>query len=413
MVTYFRNYGRIHAAFMIILWILTGMNCFAGDIPSEVDQYFHIIDKCYANASTYQAEVHLKVHLAIGKQEKSMDQATRVFWKKPNKILTYSCGDTSGTVLVSDGKKYIKYVPTVKEYLISPPPVSIRRSDPMNSGVLGQLGGISDIIAADKPSKVLKENLTKASLGKDIEIDNVLCAHINLIKNVRNKKTTIDLYMDKKKGRLIRMVFDNKALLSQGGDSANKIFTLVEEHKNASLNEDIPDSKFEFTPPKGTKMVDQFSFQKNRQFKQGDATVNFPDKRPAPEFSLKDMQNKIRNLSDYKGRCLLVYFWASFYKNCNQDMPLLYQIMSEYESKGLNLLTINSEPVDKAKDFLQLHNLKVTVLYDPTGNVKSNFKVGEIPALVLIDNKGMIRDIKTGALKKEELDLELPALLGE
>lgn len=180
-------------------------------------------------------------------------------------ILAYSCGDTSGTVLVSDGKKYVKYVPTVNEYLINASPESIRKSDPMNSGVLGQFGGISDIVAADKPSEVLKTDLIKATIKKEVEIDNIPCIQINLVKNVRNRETTIDLFMDKNKGRLIRMVFDNKALLLKGEEVGNKIFTLVEEHKNARINEDIPDKIFEFAPPKGAIKVDQFSFQKNRR----------------------------------------------------------------------------------------------------------------------------------------------------
>jgi peroxiredoxin/outer membrane lipoprotein-sorting protein len=413
MVTFFRNYGKIFTVSMIVVWILTGVTSLAADIPSEVEKYFQLIDNYYAGATTYQAEVHLKVHLAIGKQEKSMDQATMVFWKKPNKILAYSCGNTSGTVLVSDGAKYIKYVPTVKEYLITPPPESIQKSDPMNSGVLGQFGGISDIIAAVKPSEVLKADIVKVSLKKEVVIENTPCVQINLVKNVRNKETTIDLFMDKNKGRLMRMAFDNKALLPQGEEEGNKIFTLVEEHKNARIDEPIPDSIFNFAPPKGARKVDQFSFQKNKRLKQGESTVIFPDKRPAPEFSLKDIQDKTHNLSDYGGKCLLVYFWASFYRSCSQDFPLLSEIMRDYESKGLSLLTINNEPPGKARDFLRLYNLNLTALHDPTGDVKNNYRLGEIPALVLIDRKGMIRDIKTGALKKEELEPALTALLSE
>jgi len=241
----------------------TMQNAPAAQIPKKVLHYFSMVDQTYSNAETYEAVVNLSIELALGERESKSTLSTRLTWKKPNMILAHNASGTSGTVMVSNGKKYVKYVPNVNEYIISPPPANLQDSEPMQSGVLGQLGGLTNITISDKPSDNLKENLVKASLKSESEtIRGIACAHIQLVKNLRNKEVVIDLFVEKNTGRITRMIFDNKALLPPGDNQGKHMFTLVEEHDNVKINSALPPDVFEFSAPRGAIKVDNFSFQK-------------------------------------------------------------------------------------------------------------------------------------------------------
>jgi cytochrome c biogenesis protein CcmG/thiol:disulfide interchange protein DsbE len=56
---------------------------------------------------------------------------------------------------------------------------------------------------------------------------------------------------------------------------------------------------------------------------------------PAPDFSLKDLNGQVVQLADFKGRAVLVNFWASWCPPCRAEMPAFQKIYREYEDQGL------------------------------------------------------------------------------
>ena len=406
---------KLIATHLYILITVLVLFCSYGntaDIPEEVEKYFQKIDKTYGEAKTYQAEVQLEVELAIGEKEHNSSLSSDLAWTKPSKIRVKTKEDKTGTLMISDGKKYIKYLPAEKEYIVKPAPENIRSSEPMHSGVMGQVGGINDIIAANKPSDILRENLIKAALKKETKINEQPCAVIGLEKETRGRNVKIDLFVTKKDANLLRMVFDNKGFLPDEEEGGKRIFTIKENHKQIRINEEIPEDTFSFQPPKGVKKVDEFTFARRLKEKRNEK----PDARAlegetAPDFTLKDLNGKTHTLSEYKGKCVAIDFWASFCRPCKIELPSLQKLAEKYKSKGMVLLTINSESKEKIKQFLKQNDLNITVLLDPEGKASQNYNVMYIPQLVLIDKKGVVHKVHIGLMNEESLEKEFQQLL--
>ena len=398
--------------FVLVLGFLGGVS-FAVDIPAEAQNYFSLLDQTYSKAKTFQADVRLSVDIAMGKQTHSETLVSKLAWQKPNLIFVHSDYASSGTLMVSDGKKYFKFIPRQKEYIVDQAPDNIHNSDPMQSGVLGQLGGLTDIVSSDKPSKTIMQDLKNATMKNDAEIEGKSCAVIHLYKNVRNREVGIDVFIEKRTGRLIRMIFDNKAYLPQTEDAQNSKFTLVEEHLNIRIDEKIPEKTFVFNPPSGAKRVDKFSFsQKAKSPGAPDSEPASPvEGKPAPDFSLKDLNGETHSLSDYKGKFIALDFWASWCNPCKMELPILQKLAQKYASQDLALLTINNEDEKKVRNFLKTLNLDIPVLMDSTSETGRKYRVTMIPQLVLIDKNGVIRKLLTGLRSEEDLEREFQNLL--
>jgi len=283
----------------------------------------------------------------------------------------------------------------------------------MQSGVLGQFGGMTDITSSESPMKTVLKDLVKASLKNDVEIEGKSCAVIHLDKNVHGKELGIDMFVEKRTGRLVKMIFDNKAYLPPSEETRDVKFEIVEEHTRVQIDEKIPETTFVFHPPAGARKVDKFSFAQKvkKPGVQESDTGSLQEGKPAPQFSLKDLSGNMHSLSDYKGSFVVLDFWASSDKTCKADLPLLKKLAQKYTSQNLVLLTINNEDEKKVREFLKEQNLAITVLLDSASEVGRKYRITMIPQLVLIDNEGIVKKLLPGAGTGQDLEKEFQNLL--
>jgi peroxiredoxin/outer membrane lipoprotein-sorting protein len=391
----------------LIVMVVEGLSV-AGEVPPEAQTYLHLLDQTYAKAQTYQAEVKISVDIVMGKQTHSDAMVTKLVWQKPNRIFVHSDYEKSGPIMISDGKKYIKFIPREKEYVVDQPPATIRNSDPMQSGVLGQFGGIVDIISSESPMKTVLKDLVKASLKNDVEMEGKPCAVIHLDKNVRSKEVGIDIFVEKRTGRLVKMIFDNKAYLPPSEQAKDLKFEIVEQHTGIQIDEAIPDTTFVFNPPAGARKVNRFSFaQKAKKTGEPEAdTGELKEGKPAPQFSLKDLDGKTHSLSDYKGKFVALDFWGSYHDACKAELSLLKKLAQKYAAQDLVLLTINNEDEKKVREFLKDQNLVITVLLDSASEVGRKYRITMIPQLVLIDKEGIVKKLLPGTATEQDLEKE-------
>lgn len=130
---------------------------------------------------------------------------------------------------------------------------------------------------------------------------------------------------------------------------------------------------------------------------------------PAPEFKLPDLHGKEVSLSDYRGRVVLLDFWASWCGPCRQTMPAFERIEKEYQS-SMVLLAINlQETKDQVREYIREEGLNSRVLLDEQGTVGRAYGAGAIPMQVLIDKAGVIRLINVG-FNPSELRAEIERL---
>lgn len=115
---------------------------------------------------------------------------------------------------------------------------------------------------------------------------------------------------------------------------------------------------------------------------------------PAPSFSLDDRDGRRVSLADFRGRPLLLDFWATWCGPCRETMPFLEQVHRKHGARGLQVVAINIEGREKqVLDYLDSGGYSFSVLFD-RGNWESltaqSYGVSSIPRSFLIDRQGNI-----------------------
>lgn len=118
----------------------------------------------------------------------------------------------------------------------------------------------------------------------------------------------------------------------------------------------------------------------------------------APDFQLSNLEGQSISLSDFRGRPVLINFWATWCPPCRDEMPYIQQIYEEWSAKGLVLLAINiGESPSTVEGFTQSYNLSLPVLLDTNQIVAQKYNITGIPATFFIDKNGIIQRKVVGA----------------
>lgn len=148
--------------------------------------------------------------------------------------------------------------------------------------------------------------------------------------------------------------------------------------------------------------------------------------KPAPNFSLKDLNGKTVSLSDYKGKVLILDFWATWCVPCRDSFPAMEIVMNKYKNDpNVKFLFIDTREreanyADLVKKFLKENKYPFYVVFDKKGadgKMDVTFKdyvMPGIPTKYIIDAEGMIRFQKIGfesAKTSEESANELSELI--
>ncbi len=127
---------------------------------------------------------------------------------------------------------------------------------------------------------------------------------------------------------------------------------------------------------------------------------------PAPNFTLKTPQGETYQLSDLRGKGVLVNLWATWCPPCKAEMPTIEKIYGEYKDKGLVVLGINSTVQDDPSaiaPFIRQYNLTFPILLDETGEVSSIYELRSLPTSFFIGRDGVIREVIIGGPMSEAL----------
>lgn len=117
----------------------------------------------------------------------------------------------------------------------------------------------------------------------------------------------------------------------------------------------------------------------------------------APDFTLKSKSGKNLRLSEYRGKVVMINFWASWCGPCRQEMPLLEQLYKRYGKVGFVILGVNvEEDSSKANSMLRDVPVSFPVLYDTTNKVSKMYNVSAMPTTVMVDRNGNMRYLHKG-----------------
>lgn len=134
------------------------------------------------------------------------------------------------------------------------------------------------------------------------------------------------------------------------------------------------------------------------------------DGETAPTFSLKDLGGRSHTLAQYKGKVVLVNFWATWCEPCKKEFPHFQGFLDKYRKKGFEILAIS---IDEGRSVSQVGptvrrlGYNFTTLLDTEGRVVGQFNPKRhCPYSVLVDRKGMIRMRHEGYNPGDEAALE-------
>lgn len=112
----------------------------------------------------------------------------------------------------------------------------------------------------------------------------------------------------------------------------------------------------------------------------------------APDFTLKDVNGNSVSLSSFKGKVVLLKFWATWCPPCREEIPSVNALDRLLKNKGLVILSVSVDTsTSKIKDFVKKYPINYTILIDDTMKVtKSLYKAFKLPMAFLIDKRGVI-----------------------
>ena len=136
------------------------------------------------------------------------------------------------------------------------------------------------------------------------------------------------------------------------------------------------------------------------------------EKQAAADFTLKDAQGRDVHLSDYRGKVVLINFWATWCHGCQQEIPWLVEFDRKYRSKGLAVIGISMDEDGwtTLQPYLKEKNVNYTVVI---GNeaAAGDYGMYGMPMTFLIDREGKVSAVSSGIVNREECEKEIQRLL--
>jgi cytochrome c biogenesis protein CcmG, thiol:disulfide interchange protein DsbE len=134
----------------------------------------------------------------------------------------------------------------------------------------------------------------------------------------------------------------------------------------------------------------------------------------APDFTTQTLDGATVRLSSYRGKPVLLNFWATWCAPCQDEMPLIQRASDIYGSQGLTVVAVNYQQTSTSsmKGFLRKVDAHFPAVYDPAGQIAAEYGVSVgLPESVFIDRSGKVSFIQVGQMSDAILQQHLHAIL--
>ena len=109
-----------------------------------------------------------------------------------------------------------------------------------------------------------------------------------------------------------------------------------------------------------------------------------------PGFTLDDLSGNKVSIDDYKGRVVLLNFWATWCPPCKAEMPAMENLHNTLHGEGLSVVAIDDyEKKEKVVKFIKENPYTFDILIDPSGRTSEDYKAMMLPTSFIIDKEGM------------------------
>jgi peroxiredoxin len=122
--------------------------------------------------------------------------------------------------------------------------------------------------------------------------------------------------------------------------------------------------------------------------------------QPAPDLSLKDLSGNEVSLASFKGKTVLLNFWATWCPYCRKERAELNTLHAEYKDRGLVIVSVSIDrSLEKLKRYMKEMPAEFIVLSDTEGSSAGSYEIMGLPTSYMIDSKGIVRHKNTGYKK--------------
>lgn len=119
----------------------------------------------------------------------------------------------------------------------------------------------------------------------------------------------------------------------------------------------------------------------------------------APDFRLRDMNGQMVSLSDFRGKVVLLNFWATWCGPCRVEMPAMEELYRQYSRKDFEILAVSTDAqgVAVTRPFQQENKLTFPILHDADFRVGLSYGARTLPMTFMVDRNGIVRQQIFGA----------------
>ncbi|MCF6210295.1 MAG: TlpA family protein disulfide reductase [Gammaproteobacteria bacterium] len=143
-----------------------------------------------------------------------------------------------------------------------------------------------------------------------------------------------------------------------------------------------------------------------------DKSALYTEVEIAPDFTLELFDGGTFQLSDMKGKVVVINFFASWCVSCGEETPTIERVSQDYAKKGVVFLAIAVDDTErKAKEFIKKYGLTIPAGLDRAGEIKEAYGLYGMPTTFFIDKEGMVSYFHAGVVTEKLLEHEIEKLL--
>ena len=146
--------------------------------------------------------------------------------------------------------------------------------------------------------------------------------------------------------------------------------------------------------------------------------------KPAPAFTLEDLSGKKVSLASYKGKALVINFWATWCAPCKLETPWLVELRNQYAGQGFEVLGVSADDIDRGDPqklsdekraiarFVQEMHIPYPVLIDADSISRPYGGLDDLPTSFFVDRDGTVIAAQVGMTSKDEIERNIKKSLG-
>lgn len=407
----------------------SGSESSGSHIDPKAEQLVRRASDLLSSASTIQVSIRTDTKLSTDRMSHESVTTATVAFARPNKLRIDVWRGGNESLVLFDGTTATLYESARKTYWQrnQPEELPMRRIAAMvgGAGPLPQPANYVPVILSKSPYRMM---MGSAKSARNTGREKLGGSSVTRVHSVVGATDSDALYEDGDKVFLRKHIPNATVALRNNLVGSENLAGFKASCETAfddwRINSPIAAERFAFVPPKdamdglaplssglspGT-LSSSSSSAPPEPYSPLNALEEEPSERikgkPAPDFELKDLDDKAVALSSLKGKVVVLDFWATWCGPCRMSLPIIASVSEKYKDRGVVFYAVNeSETPVAVREFQEKQNLGFPVLFDTEGEIGNKYGADSIPRTVIIDKNGSVQAIHRGFSPQLEKEL--------